>query len=138
MWSELNMVPQSRMQVDERRVLVIEDEVLIRIAIAEHLRAAGLSVIETVNADEAWSYLKSGGRVDLIFSDIAMPGTMDGLALAKRVKEKFPEIPIVLTSGNAQYAADNIIARFLPKPYSFDGAVKFVLATLKFDQLNAP
>lgn len=130
------MVPQSRTQ-DEPRVLVIEDEVLIRIAIAEQLRAAGLNVIETVNADEAWSYLKTGGRVDLIFSDIAMPGSMDGLALARQVREKFPEIPILLTSGNAQCVADSMCGGFLPKPYSFERAVRLVLATLKRDPFNS-
>jgi two-component system, response regulator PdtaR len=138
MWSELRMVPQSRTQVDEPRVLLVEDEVLIRAAIAEEMRAAGLNVIETVNADEAWCYLKAGGRVDLIFSDIAMPGTMDGLAFAKRVKEKFPDIPVVLTSGNAQYAAEVVTGRFLQKPYSFDDAVKLVLQALNLDQLNTP
>lgn len=120
------MVPDTGPQVNEPRVLVIEDEVLIRIALAEELRAAGFNVVETVNADEAWSYLKAGGRVDLVFSDIAMPGTMDGIELARRLRKHYPDIHIVLTSGNTQSAAVKDLGPFLPKPYSFDAAVKTI------------
>ncbi|HEY1735796.1 MAG TPA: response regulator [Methylovirgula sp.] len=129
------MVPQSRTHAAEPRVLVIEDEVLIRIAVAEELRAAGLHVIETVNADEAWDYFKAGGQVDLIFSDVAMPGSMNGLEFAKRIRDKFPAIPIVLTSGNAHYATEKF-GRFLPKPYVFEDAVKVIREALNLDQFN--
>ena len=56
-------------------VLVVEDEALIRILIAEELRTAGLSVIEASNADEAWSYATAGGPIDVLFSDFQMPGS---------------------------------------------------------------
>lgn len=126
MWSELKMVPETGAHVEEPRVLVIEDEVLIRIALAEELRAAGLNVIETVNADEAWAYLKAGGRVDLVFSDIAMPGTMDGIEFARRLRKHYPTVHVVLTSGNTQKGAVTDLGLFLPKPYSFDAAVKTI------------
>ncbi len=129
------MVPQPRPQMDELRVLVIEDEVLIRIAIAEQLRAAGLSVIETVSADEAWAYLQAGGEADLVFSDICMPGAMDGLEFARRVKDRYPDLHIILTSGNFKRGTVEGLGRFLPKPYAFDQAVQFVLKTLN---LHAP
>lgn len=124
------MVPQARPQGDELRILVIEDEVLIRVALAEELRAAGMIVVETVNADEAWSYLQAGGRADLVFSDICMPGSMDGIDFARRVKKCYPDIDIILTSGNLKMATTEGLGRFLPKPYSFDEAVKAVVEAL--------
>jgi len=120
------MVPEIGSHVEEPRVLVIEDEVLIRIALAEELRAAGLTVVETVNADEAWAYLKAGGRVELVFSDIAMPGTMDGIEFARRLRKYYPDVHVILTSGNTQKAAVTDLGLFLPKPYSFDAAVKTI------------
>jgi CheY-like chemotaxis protein len=126
MWSELKMVPETGAHVEEPRVLVIEDEVLIRIALAEQLRAAGLTVVETVNADEAWAYLKAGGRADLVFSDVAMPGTMDGLEFARKLRKHYPTVRIVLTSGNTQTSAVTDLGLFLPKPYSFDAAVNTI------------
>ena len=57
------------------RVMIVEDDVIIRFPIAEALRIAGLEVIEASNADEAWSFLLSGQHVELIFSDIQMPGS---------------------------------------------------------------
>lgn len=124
------MVPQARAQLGELRVLVLEDEVLIRIAISEELRAQGLSVIETVSADEAWSYLEAGGQVDLIFTDICMPGSMDGLEFARRVKVAYPQMEIVITSGQRVVLGDERVGHFLPKPYAFEQAARFVMNIL--------
>lgn len=132
------MVPQARPQTGELRVLVLEDEVLIRIAIAEELRAHGIAVVETVNADEAWSYLQAGGRADLIFSDVRMPGSMDGVEFAHRVKAVYPEIQIVLTSGTAgaqmMMSSGRWLGHFLPKPYSFEQAARFIISILNSTQ----
>jgi PleD family two-component response regulator len=81
------MVPEPNSEPVPAHVLLVEDEVLIRSVIAETLRDAGLLVIEAANADEAWSYLQTGASVDLVFSDIQMPGSMDGIELARKVKE---------------------------------------------------
>ena len=76
----------------------------------------GLEVIEASNADEAWSYLLSGQAGDLIFSDIQMPGSMDGLELTRRVQQRFGHVIIVLTSGRpSQRSTDH--PHFLAKPY---------------------
>jgi two-component system, response regulator PdtaR len=132
------MVPQTRPQVGELRVLVVEDEMLIRIAVAEELRAAGLRVVETVTADEAWSYLQAGGQADLVFTDICLPGSMDGLEFARRVKAHYPDLNIILTSGNDQHMAMDGLGHFLPKPYAIDHAVKLILASLNLKTRAAP
>src|SRR5690348_8360592 len=75
------MAPELSPAPKPLRVMIVEDEVLVRFPIAEALRAEGLEIIEASNADEAWSYLLSRQTVDLIFSDIQMPGSMDGLEL---------------------------------------------------------
>jgi two-component system, response regulator PdtaR len=95
------MVPQPRLQPRTARILVVEDEVLIRAVIAEELRLAGFSVIEAGRADEALTYIKAGEQVDLIFSDIQTPGSLNGLQLAEALRDQYPDIPVILTSGNA-------------------------------------
>jgi CheY-like chemotaxis protein len=108
-------------------VLVVEDEVVVRALLADELRAAALTVVEAANADEAWAYLQSGGRADLMLSDVRMPGSMDGIELRRRVRAAFPEIKIVITSGNIGPAIPGEVDAFLPKPYSFTKAVDVVL-----------
>lgn len=72
---------ETQPETTQQHVLIVEDEVLIRAPLAEHLREAGFNVIEANTADEAWSCLQTGMPVDLVFSDIRMPGSMDGLEL---------------------------------------------------------
>jgi hypothetical protein len=71
-------------------ILVVEDEVLIRTFIAEVLRDEGFRVVEAVNADEAWAFLEAGGHADLVFTDIDMPGSIDGAVLGERIKARYP------------------------------------------------
>ena len=130
------MVPEARLQTEAPFVLVIEDEALIRTALAEELRYAGLTVVEAVSADEGWSYLQAGGRADLVFSDVHLPGSMDGLELARRVRKYYPDLQVVLTSGRVTHQDET--EKFLPKPYAFDEAVNIVLETLGLKLGNAP
>jgi CheY-like chemotaxis protein len=112
-------------------VLLVEDEPLIRALLAETLRGAGYVVIEAADADEAWSYLTSaGGGVDLLFSDVTMPGSMNGVELVRRAKTAFPDIAAIITSGNP--GPENIAALgiFLPKPYRLDEAARVASASL--------
>jgi CheY-like chemotaxis protein len=86
-------------------ILVVEDEVLIRTAIAEYLRHCGYRVIEAASADEAIVMLNQADiNIDVVFSDLEMPGSMDGFGLAKWVRSNKPGIHIILT-GNIQKAA---------------------------------
>lgn len=101
-------------------VLIAEDEFPVRLTIAEFLRDQGYEVIEVDNADEALAIFKSGKSVDLLFTDVRMPGTMDGCELARRVRAEWPATPIILTSGyseallTARSVRDDFV---LPKPY---------------------
>lgn len=101
-------------------VLVVDDEVLIRWIAGEILRDAGYDVVEAATADEAVKLLTAGVVCDVIFSDVNMPGAMDGLGLAAHVARTHPALPLVLTSG--RMARDELerpgVAAVLPKPYS--------------------
>ena len=93
---------------------------LIRMDAVDMLRRAGFDVIEAVNADEAIAILEGGSTVDVVFTDIQMPGSMDGLKLAAAVRKRWPPIKIVATSGLIKVEEDDFPAGspFLPKPYS--------------------
>ena len=106
-------------------ILIVEDETLVRMGAAEHLRDVGFTVIEAASGEEARAVLEAGVRVDVVFSDIMMPGDLDGLALAEWIGE-LPSAPaIVLASGvpaalgDAQKRHPHIRA-VLIKPYSYD------------------
>jgi two-component sensor histidine kinase/CheY-like chemotaxis protein len=81
------------------KVLVVEDEMLLRMRAVDIVADAGFTPIEAVNADEALAILESRSDVDLLFTDIQMPGSMDGLKLAHAVYERWPSIKIILVSG---------------------------------------
>jgi CheY-like chemotaxis protein len=115
----LNAV-KSRAEDEARQpaILVVEDEVLIRSAVAEYLRIAGNLVVEAANAAEAIAVFAAGVPIDVVFSDIHMPGTTDGLSLARWVCDHHPGTRVVLTSGNADAArAAEVAEIFFPKPY---------------------
>lgn len=80
-------------------VLVVEDEVFIRFDVADMLRDDGFEVIEAGDAKQALDALNSGARIDLVFSDVHMPGPMNGMGLASHVLENHPGLPVILTSG---------------------------------------
>jgi two-component system, response regulator PdtaR len=123
------MVPAAKAQKSPACVLVVEDEILIRVLIADELRADGLSVVEAATADEALSYFPAGVPVDLVLSDIEMPGTLNGVDLIHRLRARAPNLPTVLTSGNspAVHEAD----AFLSKPYDLRQAVVLVTTLLR-------
>lgn len=83
-------------------VLVVEDEMLLRMRAVDIVEDAGFTAVEAVNADEALSILETRSDIDLLFSDIQMPGSMDGLKLAHAVHERWPSIKIILVSGQVQ------------------------------------
>jgi len=100
-------------------VLVVEDEVFIRMVSVDVLEDAGYTVIEAESADEAVRVLESGELVSLLFTDIRMPGRMDGLELAALVNSSWPSVHLLVTSGHCRLSDDEIPdgGRFLPKPY---------------------
>lgn len=115
------------------QVLLVEDEPVIRMILAEELRSVGLSVVEAHNADEAWSFLQAGGKPDLIVTDIAMPGSMDGVELMSRVVKYYPYIKRIITSANPRPQNILELGRFLPKPFRLETAAKLALETLRLN-----
>ena len=112
----------------EKFILVVEDEMLIQIMVSDSLRDAGFNVIEAFNADEAVRILHTGVKIDLMISDVRMPGSMDGLGLLEYSLEMFPTLPVILTSGHMLQddALANGARHFLGKPYSFDHAIAVI------------
>jgi CheY-like chemotaxis protein len=102
------------------RILVVEDDILTRYALAEWLRAEGHDVVEAFSADEAAVVLASPMvEVEAVISDVQMPGSMNGLELARRIHEASPELPVIIVSGNMldNEAREAGAALFLRKPY---------------------
>jgi CheY-like chemotaxis protein len=91
--------PKTLPQAEQVRILVVDDEALVRFPIAEALRDLNITVIEAASADEAWEYIATGAPLDLVFTDHQMPGSMTGLQLALKIRDTFPRVPVVLTSG---------------------------------------
>ena len=109
-------------------VLVVEDEGVVRLDAAETLRDAGFTVLEAANAEQALSVVARGADVDVLFTDINMPGRMDGLELARRVNRLRPDVHLLLTSGKVRPAAREFPAAgaFISKPYSPDAMTRAV------------
>jgi two-component system, response regulator PdtaR len=97
-------------------VLVAENETRIRIGLARVVREADFAVIEAANADHALDILRNGTAVDIIVSDIRMPGAIDGVGLAAVVAREFPSIKVLLTSGHEPANLPSHIEAFLLKP----------------------
>ena len=112
-------------------ILVVEDEVLIRTVVGIYLRDRGFHVVEAGTADEAIRVLESGLPVDLVFSDINMPGSMDGYGLAQWLRHRRPGLHLILTSGSSQRAADLGKHRpLLGKPYDHAELERLIRAML--------
>ncbi len=101
-------------------VLLVEDEVMISNLVADCLTAAGFIVHEVTTADEALRYIKSGADIDVLFTDINLPGRMNGAELAEYARELRPEMPIVYASGRFKLSdISPLVPRslFMAKPY---------------------
>ena len=100
-------------------VLVVEDEWLIRTDIAELLRKEGFVVLEAGDAEEAIKILEARTDIHLVFTDVDMPGSMDGLKLAAYVRDRWPPIKLIVTSGHVAVEESRLPqgGRFVRKPY---------------------
>jgi CheY-like chemotaxis protein len=99
-------------------VLVVEDEVMVRLLVAEELREAGYVVIEAASADEALTVLHSSTGIDLLLTDIRMPGSRDGLALAEEARAALPELKIIVASAFfPRRPPPEIVDAVFTKPY---------------------
>ncbi|WP_428485407.1 response regulator [Rhodopila sp.] len=102
-------------------VLVVEDDMMVRMPIAEYLRDCGYNVLEAGDASEAIAVLDATVPVSLVFSDVRMPGSMDGFGLARWLRSHHPDIPVILTSGynNSRSLSQDLAqgVRLIEKPY---------------------
>lgn len=107
-------------------VLVVEDESLIRMAIADHLQESGFHVLEAKNADQALILLAERSDIGILFTDVDMPGSIDGVELARAARDLWSAIRIYVTSGlwrlnDGELPTDSV---FVSKPYNADDLVK--------------
>lgn len=100
-------------------VLVVEDNPIILMGAVELVSSAGHEALHACDADGAIRILESRDDIDLVFTDVQMPGTMDGLKLSHYIRERWPPVKILLASGNAILEENSLPegSRFLPKPY---------------------
>ena len=101
-------------------VLVVEDDFLLRMDAVDIVRNAGFEAIEAANADQAIAIIEGDPDIHIVFTDVQMPGTMDGLRLARFIRDRWPPIKIVATSGRLRVAEEDLPkgSIFVPKPYS--------------------
>ncbi len=102
---------------DYQVILVVEDEVMIRMLIADVLREEGYGVIEAACGDEGMEILASGQDVDLVITDVRMPGVIDGIELAAHAKQLSPERPVVMVSAHLPYMQATDANIFIAKPF---------------------
>ena len=100
-------------------VLIVEDEFLLRLHAATLIAEAGFETVEAGSADEAMQVLESRGDIGIVFTDVDLPGRMDGLDLCAAIRDRWPPVELVVTSGHVQVEDEDLPERgfFLPKPY---------------------
>jgi two-component system, response regulator PdtaR len=111
-------------------VFVVEDEVLIRMAMGEALRKIGLTAIELRDADEALQVINGGIVPDALFTDIRMPGSIDGLHLAVYLETLFPAMKVFVTSGHVVQGDIRLRLNFISKPFDFDQVARKIKRAL--------
>lgn len=113
-------------------VLIVEDEPFVRLEAIETLTAAGFTVIDAANADEAIKILEARRDIRVVVTDVQMPGSMDGLKLAATIRDRWPPIALIVTSGQTPVRLEDLPerGRFLPKPYHRAHLVELIRAAL--------
>jgi len=115
-------------------ILIVEDDILCRVSAAEHLRSVGYEVAEAADAGEAITILDSGENVDAVFTDVQMPGAMDGLMLAHWVYVHHPGTEVLVTSGKGDAAVSSGLVAgdaFFSKPYSVAEVASHIRSVLQ-------
>ena len=129
------LTPEVYLPAPHAIILVVEDELLIRMMLSENLRHAGYEVIEAASADHALKVMTTA-IPDLVITDVRMPGRLDGIGLLAELKQANPTLPVIVSSGHLQAlevmeaGADN----FVQKPYSFE----HMLQTVQIELAVAP
>jgi CheY-like chemotaxis protein len=121
------MVPAEVVAIRDPVLLVVEDEVLIRLSVCDFLRNAGFTVIEAGNAHEALTVLKVRADIALVLTDIQMPGGMDGLELIREIRKSYPAIKVISASA---YQNTELVEASVTKPYSLDDLLVVINSVL--------
>ena len=120
-------------EVQRRTILLIEDEPILRNTTADQLRSRHYRVFEAGTAVEGAKLLRASGGVDAVFADINLPGVMGGLSFEVWMRERYPDIPVILTSGirsiNPALKGGGRTP-FVPKPYDLDEVVTLIEETI--------
>jgi CheY-like chemotaxis protein len=98
-------------------ILLVEDEVLLRMMLADELRAGNYTVIEAANGNEAFEVLRAGATIDALVTDVSMPGTLDGARLVALVRKSSPSTRIVIASADSMAIEPGTADAIFPKPY---------------------
>lgn len=124
----------------KRTILVVDDSHDVRELAASHLRKAGYRILMAQSGEEALEVLERYGEIDLLFTDIIMPGGMNGLQLAERIRQVHPNVPVLLTTGYMEDlprpARSTVAFRTLAKPYKLTELMELVKATLAENAVN--
>jgi CheY-like chemotaxis protein len=126
----------------QTRILVVEHEALLRAVTVEFLRLSGYLVIEVASGGEAVAALASGNLVDVVFSDVCLPGAINGLVLVRWLHQQHPGLPIILATGYGNSVRQTAVQHvgdgmFLSKPYSQNELVRRIRSVLH-DETKPP
>ncbi len=113
-------------------VLVVEDHPIIRTAALDFLAAAGFEVIEASCADDAIRVLEMRSEIHLVFTDVEMPGSIDGLKLSHYIKGRWPQVKLIVVSGHTTVGQSHLPvgARFFGKPYNENAIIEAIRGML--------
>lgn len=119
-------------------VLVVEDSTLIRMGAVDLVVNAGYEALEATNADEAIQILKSRSDIDLVFTDVQMPGTLDGVKLSHYIRDRWPPVKLIVASGKEIVEESSLPmgSKFFSKPYN-DHAIADAMARLLASEIGA-
>ncbi|WP_455273557.1 response regulator [Rhizobium herbae] len=120
-------------------VLIVEDSTIIRMGAIDLALSAGYEALEACNADEAIRILESRGDVDLVFTDVQMPGTMDGIKLSHYIRDRWPPVKLIVASGAAilEESSLPVGSQFFSKPYDDDSITDAMARLLSGDPQTA-
>ncbi|WP_103332891.1 response regulator [Pseudotabrizicola formosa] len=119
-------------------VLVVEDSALIRMGAIDLVRSAGYEALEACDADEAIRILESRDDIDLVFTDVQMPGTMDGIKLSHYIRDRWPPVKLLIASGAAIIGASSLPSgsQFSSKPYDDHEIIDVMTRLLASDGMS--
>lgn len=129
--------PEASASKSARCILVVEDTFILRYSLSGWLRHAGYNVVEAASADEAIILLSSPVGIDLVITDVEMPGRLDGYGLVEYISRAFTKLPVIIVSGNAprRQADKRSVFRFFRKPYDLDELLTFITKLLRTKQV---